>query len=588
VVEGELDCLKAAEECADLWVVTGTGGASTPPSLKELEPLRGRDVVIAYDCDDAGREGARKLAGRLASVAATVAILDLGLADREDVTDWFVTHGRTADELRKLIHAASRLEAEPTSQRRDVAGLLTLAARRKVDDLGSRNEAGIWLACQLRDERYTEGEAWAVMRRFVSRVANDKNTPYTAAEARDSLRQAYSRPAREPSGLGGEPNGQRFRLIGPADLAAPVVPMQWLIRGLWPLGSYGPWGGAKKTLKTYCASIAAIAVASGLSAFGNPEWTVPEARPVIYYGGEGGREMHKRRLQRIARDVYGIDDISTIPLYLVTDIGPFDKPDFWTALMRNIDEVNEAHSGQQNGVGLVVLDSLYNYHPANIEVTNLYERGRLLAGLSAPLVDRGIALWVVDHFNKSGSGIDLDRLAQSGMSAWADSWLLFEHGADPDVVNGTFTISTGVGSRQWGGEEWTLHVDIGPFDKESSTYFTTMKVEAQGGITKQSSSRVDNVDVSQAILSQVEAHPDLTYNTAREAVKKVCRVGDDRLKAEWDRLEKGLRLVSHPAKVEEGTRNVTRDVWRVGDGKVKVNSPRTESGSRPARGRDRA
>jgi len=236
----------------------------------------------------------------------------------------------------------------------------------------------------------------------------------------------------------------------------------------------------------------------------------------------------------------------------------------------------------------VVLDSLYNYHPANIEVTNLYERGRLLAGLSAPLVDRGIALWVVDHFNKSGSGIDLDRLAQSGMSAWADSWLLFEHGADPDVVNGTFTISTGVGSRQWGGEEWTLHVDIGPFDKESSTYFTTMKVEAQGGITKQSSSRVDNVDVSQAILSQVEAHPDLTYNTAREAVKKVCRVGDDRLKAEWDRLEKGLRLVSHPAKVEEGTRNVTRDVWRVGDGKVKVNSPRTESGSRPARGRDRA
>lgn len=580
VVEGELDCLKAAQECDDLWVVTGTGGASSPPSVKELEPLRDRDVLIAYDCDDAGREGARKLADRLATVAATVAILDLGLADREDVTDWFVTHGRTAKDLTQRVH---QVLTDNRKAKRPVAALVNLAVE-KAKSEGSRNDAGFWLACQLRDERYAHGEAWGVMQRFVSLVANDKRTPYTEAEARDTLRQAYSQPPREPSGLVGGTNADRFRLIGPAELAAPVVPMEWLIRGVWPLGSYGPWGGAKKTLKTYCASIAAISVASGLPAFGNPEWTVPRARPVIYYGGEGGPEMHKRRLQRIAHDVYGIDDISTIPLYLVTDIGPFDKPEFWTALKRNIDEVNESHP--VFGVGLVVLDSLYNYHPANIEVTNLYERGRLLAGLSAPLVSRGIALWVVDHFNKSGSGIDLDRLAQSGMSAWADSWLLFEHAEDPDVANGTFTLSTGIGSRQWGGEEYTLHVDIGPFDKDSSSYFTTMKVETRSGITKrQSNGRGDNADVTQAILSHVEANPDQTFTTARDAVKRVCGVGEKRIKDEWDRLENGLRLTSHPAKVEEGTRSVTRAVWRVGDGKIKLNSPRTDSGSASAKGR---
>jgi carbon monoxide dehydrogenase subunit G len=371
------------------------------------------------------------------------------------------------------------------------------------------------------------------------------------------------------------------------------MPMEWLIRGVWPLGSYGPWGGAKKTLKTYCASIAAISVASGLPAFGNPEWTVPTACPVVYYGGEGGQKMHQSRLQRIARDIYGIDDISTIPLYLVTDIGPFDKPEFWITLDRNIAQINKAQRGGPE-VALVVMDSLYNYHPADIEVSNLYDRGRLLAGLSAPLVNRGIALWLVDHFNKSGSGIDLDRLAQSGMAVWADSWVMFEHGEDPDVANGTFTISTGIGSRQWGGEEWTIHVDIGPFDKSSRTYLTNMKVDAWPGIIKRQSGGskdATDADVARAILDQVEAHPDSTYNIARDAVKKACHVGEKRIKDEWDQLVKGKRLVSHPEPVKEGTRLVTRDVWRVGDGKVKVNSPRTartESSSRPARGRDRA
>jgi AAA domain/Toprim-like len=585
MVEGELDCLKAAQECDDLWVVTGTGGASSPPSVATLEPLRGREVVIAYDCDDAGRKGACKLADRLATVAATVAILDLGLADREDVTDWLVTHSRTAKDLTRRARQALM---GPRNARRPMAVLVDLAVEKAKSD-GSRNDAGFWLACQLRDERYAEGEARGAMQRFVSRIANDKRTPYTEAEARDSLRQAFSQPPREPSGLGSDMKAERFRLIGPAELAAPVVPMEWLIRGVWPLGSYGPWGGAKKSLKTYCASIAAIAVASGMPAFGNPEWTVPRARPVIYYGGEGGRELHKRRLQRIARDVYGIDDISAIPLYLVTDIGPFDKPEFWTALERNIDTVNLVHPGTEDGLGLVVMDSLYNYHPANIEVTNLYERGRLLAGLSAPLVDRGIALWVVDHFNKSGSGIDLDRLAQSGMSAWADSWVLFEHGEDPDVVNGTFTISTGIGSRQWGGEEWTLHVDIGPFDKESSTYFTTMKVEAQSGITR-GKRRADgegttNVELDAGLLEFIEGHTDLTKEQVLSGVMDMWSVGKPRATRRFEALEERGRISCERRSRLEHGRPRTRVLWSVVPTKISIKAKSTSKARLKGSGR---
>ena len=371
----------------------------------------------------------------------------------------------------------------------------------------------------------------------------------------------------------------RYRLIRPSELAEPVEPMEWLIRGIWPLGSFGPLGGAKKTLKTYIASVLAIAVASGRPAFNNPEWAVPEARPVIYYGGEGGREMHKRRLQRIARDVYGISDLGTLPLYLVTDIGPFDRPEFWEALRRNVREVN-ATRRKRTKVGLVVLDSLYNYHPADVEVSNLYERGRLLAGLSAPLVDRGIALWVVDHFNKTGSGIDLDRLAQSGMSAWADSWMLFEHAAgSPDVPNGAFSISTGIGSRQWGGEDWTLHLDIGPFDKETGGYLTAMKVEAHQGITKRGSgSAAGDPDVAGSILKFITGHPNQTRTDVVKHTKAACGVGQTRVDDEFDTLVASARIRVVKGPHREGNRTPIRDVCEVVSESRSQPNPATELG----------
>ncbi len=391
-------------------------------------------------------------------------------------------------------------------------------------------------------------------------------------------------------GFGGEPASQRFSLIGPAELAAPVAPMEWLITGLWPAGSYGPWGGAKKSLKTYAASIAAIAVAAGRPAFGNPEWSVPAARPVIYYGGEGGQKMHARRLQRIALEVYGIADLSTVPLHLVTDIGPLDKPDFIDALRRNVQEVNETHAATHTlGTGLLVLDSLYNYHPAGVEAGNLYERGRLLAGLSALTAEQEVALWLVDHFNKTGSGIDLDRLAQAGMAQWADSWLLFEHGETPDVANGMFTLSTGVGSRQWGGDEWTLRIEIGPFDKETGTYLTSMKVEAEQGITRraQASGSTSPADLREAIMEWLDDHPDQVSKTdALKEIGATVSAKTERLRDAWAELERQRLIRSRPDEYTDGAdRRRTRQVWaRATPDEAKLKTGRAGPGPRTGRG----
>lgn len=120
VCEGEWDRLITQQhlDTADythMLAVSGTHGASTLPA--DLEPLRGRRVHIVYDCDDAGRKGARKLAAALHEVAAAVYVVDLGLNDGEDLTDWFVKHGRSADALLDRLQAAEPAAIEQRSGR---------------------------------------------------------------------------------------------------------------------------------------------------------------------------------------------------------------------------------------------------------------------------------------------------------------------------------------------------------------------------------------------------------------------------------------------------------------------------------------
>jgi len=63
---------------------------------------------------------------------------------------------------------------------------------------GNRNDTGMWLACQLRDNGLSETEAEPFLQRFATQVKNNGAEPYDESEALASLRQAFSKPAREP------------------------------------------------------------------------------------------------------------------------------------------------------------------------------------------------------------------------------------------------------------------------------------------------------------------------------------------------------------------------------------------------------
>ena len=63
---------------------------------------------------------------------------------------------------------------------------------------GNRNETGLWLVCQLRDNGLNQTEAEAVILRYVAQLDGTGSEPYTESEALSSLEQAFTRPAREP------------------------------------------------------------------------------------------------------------------------------------------------------------------------------------------------------------------------------------------------------------------------------------------------------------------------------------------------------------------------------------------------------
>lgn len=89
----------------------------------------------------------------------------------------------------------------PTRGDRVPADILLKRALDRAHDDG-RNNAGVWLFCQLRDNDYDQGEVEAIAPRYVSQV-HDTNVkghpePYSLTEALASVRQVFTRPAREP------------------------------------------------------------------------------------------------------------------------------------------------------------------------------------------------------------------------------------------------------------------------------------------------------------------------------------------------------------------------------------------------------
>ncbi len=114
--EGEKDTITALSYGFN--AITQTTGV-TSWSERFTRFFAGRKVYIAYDNDQPGRDGANKVAKILAEVAASVWIITWPpiMQDKQDVCDWFTTHGKTAEEFRELLLDAKQVAGKQNTGR---------------------------------------------------------------------------------------------------------------------------------------------------------------------------------------------------------------------------------------------------------------------------------------------------------------------------------------------------------------------------------------------------------------------------------------------------------------------------------------
>jgi hypothetical protein len=341
----------------------------------------------------------------------------------------------------------------------------------------------------------------------------------------------------------------RYRLVSARELAQPVAPMRWLVRGIWPERSAGVLAGDKKSMKTWNLQAIALAVAAGTALF--DKYHVMSPGGVLYLSGEGGRSTFTNRHQVIAAR-YGITDLLSNLLFGAEfGVGSLRDEEFIEAVKRHLDKLQPK---------LVILDPLYAYHPHDVEVQNVYDRGQMLANLQALIGDEA-ALIVGDHFNKTAPGrLDLDNIAQAGMAQWADSWILQKHRETPNLDANKFWLEVETGTRRGGGKhlevDWTLERDSGDPDV---ILWTGVDWDARPCVAKATGGQISMT--VQRILQVVEDNPlELTLSGVLE------KVGGNREKA-YDTML-GLKanggVVVQKGERKEGTRMVKRDLVGLG------------------------
>jgi AAA domain len=345
---------------------------------------------------------------------------------------------------------------------------------------------------------------------------------------------------RERTPKGDDEPVELFRRWSTKELLAADRTFRWSVRGMLVQPTYGPLAGEKKTLKTYLAAFVMLGLTSGRAIFDH--FAVEEPVPVMAYVGEGGRIPHTRLLERVAVSM-GVD-LADVPLFTSYDVAPIASARFQETLVRDLREV---------GPRLVSLDPLYAYHGTTANASNLFEEGSLLTSLSAPCLEFGASLLVNTHFNKTGSGRGLDRITQAGAQEWADSWLLVSHRELPNVPAGHFRLLLEIGSRQWGGTEWDLDLELGVFDPDTGEYEGEISWElhrhVEGPVSQSLESRVLRLLADKPWqLTKTELVADIGGNAAHvRAVLDALMAADAVVCAKTPRIE--------------GDRQVNRDLW---------------------------
>lgn len=87
IFEGEKDMLMA--RALGINAISLTGGANATPDETMFDALKGRDIVVCYDNDDAGRKGMLHLAYEIKNIVNSIKYVDIGEVVQENKEDFY-------------------------------------------------------------------------------------------------------------------------------------------------------------------------------------------------------------------------------------------------------------------------------------------------------------------------------------------------------------------------------------------------------------------------------------------------------------------------------------------------------------------
>jgi len=323
---------------------------------------------------------------------------------------------------------------------------------------------GATRALFILEENFTKAvrdrsDEWAARREFRRALdggrARVRSTVSIGLEERDKDRQFVEQIILEHGGsqedvekvLSQHPS--HLRMFTMRELMASDLTLNWLVRNVMVVPTYGQIAGEKKTLKTYLSQYLAVAVATGEPFL--RQFPVEKQGNVVMFVGEGGKIPWTRRMPRIAESV-GIRDIGDAPIHAVFQTAPLLSPAFKGTVETAIEQLDPV---------LTIIDPFYAYHGSETNSANIHEEGALLTAVAAPFIEHGSNLLIVNHFKKGSESRGINRITMAGSGEWVDSWIFTEERESADLNSGDFYIAAEFGSRQWGGSRWEIDFNIG-------------------------------------------------------------------------------------------------------------------------------
>lgn len=133
ICEGEKDML-VAKSMGLPNAVAKIGGAKS--YVLGGDNVSNKDIVICYDCDDAGREGAEQDATILTEkYASTVRVVDLALGKGEDLSDYFVKYNHSLQDFINLIQTTPVFVPKPKTKEDKFLNFIESLTEVELDEL---------------------------------------------------------------------------------------------------------------------------------------------------------------------------------------------------------------------------------------------------------------------------------------------------------------------------------------------------------------------------------------------------------------------------------------------------------------------